>query len=465
VSFPEVTAAGNTIATEITPMPADPPSGYEAISQCFDIQTTVSYTGLPRILFQYDTAYVGQEDLLRLFWWNGTVWEDVTAGFSTGLRLIYADADMPGTFFLGSSTGNTPAGTNVQVTPATGVYVSFPQVTAAGNTTATEVNPPPAAPPFGYEAISLCFDIQTTAVYTGLPRVLLQYDTAYVAEEDQLRLFQWNGTVWEDVTTGLHADLRLVYADVSDLGIFFLGNPTVNTPVGTDVQVAPATGVWVSFPEVTTAGNTMATETTPMPADPPLDFEAISLCFDIQTTAIYTGLPRISFQYDTAHAAEARQLRLFQWNGTAWNDITVGLDTDLRLVYGDAGNLGIFFLGKSAHNTLVGTNVLVEPAAGVYAKFPEVTVAGNTTATEVNPLPAALPSGYEPIIQTTALYTGLPRVLLQYDTAYVPEEAQIRMFRWSGTVWEDVTTGLTASLRLVYADVDTLGTFILGKPA
>jgi hypothetical protein len=68
--------------------------------------------------------------------------------------------------------GNTQTGSNVSVSPAPGVTVTFSQVTAPGDTTVTTGGPPP---PTGFQVDGVVYDISTTAVVTGSVTVCLPY--------------------------------------------------------------------------------------------------------------------------------------------------------------------------------------------------------------------------------------------------------------------------------------------------
>jgi hypothetical protein len=123
---------------------------------------------------------------------------------------------------------NTPAGSNVTVSLDDGT-VNFPTVNQSGTTnmtTSTE-NPVEPTPSDFYVMEGTFTEITTTANYSGPITVGLRYDESQVANEESLRLFHWNGSEWEDITTSVDTTNDIVYGVVSSLSLFFLGEPAV----------------------------------------------------------------------------------------------------------------------------------------------------------------------------------------------------------------------------------------------
>ncbi|GAI47027.1 unnamed protein product, partial [marine sediment metagenome] len=48
-----------------------------------------------------------------------------------------------------------------------------------------------------------------------------------VGNEESLRLFHWNGSEWEDITTSVDTVENIVYGQAASLSPFFIGEPTV----------------------------------------------------------------------------------------------------------------------------------------------------------------------------------------------------------------------------------------------
>ncbi|MBA7648904.1 hypothetical protein ES703_56694 [subsurface metagenome] len=123
---------------------------------------------------------------------------------------------------------NTPVGSNVTVSLESAA-ITFPDVHESGTTTATTSTENPGGPtPSDYYVIEENFiEITTTASYSGLITVGIRYDEAQVGNEESLRLFHWNGSEWEDITTSVDTVENIVYGQVASLSPFFIGEPTV----------------------------------------------------------------------------------------------------------------------------------------------------------------------------------------------------------------------------------------------
>ena len=134
-----------------------------------------------------------------------------------------------------------------------------------------------------------------------------------------------------------------------------------NTPPGTDVEVDAGSGVTVTFDEVTGAGNTTATETT-CSAVAPSGFEILPFddptCYDVETTATYSGTIEVCFAYDDTGVVDESNLKLFIHEDPPgeWVDITTSIDTVNNIICGETDHLSQFA-------------VMVEDEATVPAKF------------------------------------------------------------------------------------------------
>ncbi|MFC1987725.1 PKD domain-containing protein [Chloroflexota bacterium] len=121
---------------------------------------------------------------------------------------------------------NTPVGSDVTVSLESGT-VTFPTVTENGTTTMTTSTENPVDPtPSDFYVIEGNFtDITTTATYSGNITVGISYDESQVDNEGSLRLFHWNGSEWQDVTTSVDTVENIVYGEVDSLSPFFIGEP------------------------------------------------------------------------------------------------------------------------------------------------------------------------------------------------------------------------------------------------
>jgi hypothetical protein len=70
-------------------------------------------------------------------------------------------------------------------------------------------------------------DVVTTTSYAGTITVGLPYDPSGVPDEQKLRLFHWNGSQWQDVTTSVDTTNDIVYGQVESLSWFFIGGEWV----------------------------------------------------------------------------------------------------------------------------------------------------------------------------------------------------------------------------------------------
>ena len=124
----------------------------------------------------------------------------------------------------------------------------------------------------------------------------------------------------------------------------------------------------------------------------------------------------------------------------------------------------------SGINTPAGSNVTVTMESGTVT-FPDVIEGGTTTMatlTEnpVDPTPADfyVIEGNFVEITTTANYSGLITVGLSYDEAQVSNEESLRLFHWSDSEWQDVTTFVDTVENVVYGEVSSLSPFFIGEP-
>ena len=82
--------------------------------------------------------------------------------------------------------------------PAT---VTFSEVTAAGETTITVLDTPPALPATYLQLGSLYYDVETTATYSGSSTICLSYDPADFADPTAVQLLHFSDGDWTDATT------------------------------------------------------------------------------------------------------------------------------------------------------------------------------------------------------------------------------------------------------------------------
>ncbi|MBA7479845.1 hypothetical protein ES707_15286 [subsurface metagenome] len=123
---------------------------------------------------------------------------------------------------------NTPVGSNVTVSLES-ADVTFQDVLESGTTTMTISTANPAEPtPSDFYVIGGNFiEITTTAGYSGLITLGIEYDESQVDNEESLVLFHWSGSEWEDITTYVDTVENIVYGEADSLSLFFIGEPVV----------------------------------------------------------------------------------------------------------------------------------------------------------------------------------------------------------------------------------------------
>lgn len=201
--------------------------------------------------------------------------------------------------------------------------------------------------------------------------------------------------------------------------------------------------------------------------------------FDIYMATSTNG--GTSFVSNTRVSDQSFNVRLFP-GSNVWVGEYPGLDVDSSNAYiawtgvtwtGGVGDPDIWFdTMPNPQNTTTGSHVRVAASKSVKAKFTSVTASGDTTAT-VEGLPdLSPPSGYKFIagglfdLSTTAAYSGDVEVQFEYDPASVgAEEAQLRLFHWTGTSWEDATYSVDTASNFITGTVASLSPFALVLPA
>jgi parallel beta-helix repeat protein len=196
------------------------------------------------------------------------------------------------------------------------------------------------------------------------------------------------------------------------------------TNVGENVTATHASGVSLTFANVTSSGITTVNVTQSGP-DPPSGFRLAlepPIFYDIKTTADYTGPIQIRVAYNDTGLTHGQEnnLRLMHWNETIqqWTDITKSVDTEDNLIWGETDHLSIFVVMLSPNiattnitisKTVVGQgyfqtiNVSIENQGG-YAETFNVTAYANVTVIQTKTI--TLSSGNSTTITFTWNTTG-----------------------------------------------------------
>lgn len=118
-------------------------------------------------------------------------------------------------------------GSNVTVSPAPGVTLLFTSITSDG-----EVNAQGGIITFavhGYTPLPATgYNITTNASYQGYITISIDYredDLKNFGYEEKLKIFHFNGRVWEDITTSVDADGNRVVGKSTSLSPFVVAAP------------------------------------------------------------------------------------------------------------------------------------------------------------------------------------------------------------------------------------------------
>jgi hypothetical protein len=151
-----------------------------------------------------------------------------------GYTVVAGQTTIVGTT-TGGVHGETPAGTDVKVTPVesntggTPVTLTFTNVGTAGITTISGDETAPTPPPDA-DAVTLFYEIATSAVFTGSIEVCINFP-ATVANPERLQLLHFENDQWVDVTSDLRVADRVICGRVSSLSPFVVVLPRNVAPV------------------------------------------------------------------------------------------------------------------------------------------------------------------------------------------------------------------------------------------
>ncbi len=145
------------------------------------------------------------------------------------------------TFTISSTAIDTPvpAGQNQTVTIGNAT-LTFSDVTTAGYVVqTTSSNNAGGALPSEYKLLGTYYDLTTTASYSGSITVTMSYDPADVKNQNNLKLWHFDGTTWHDITTAVDTVNHTITGTTSSLSPFAIGEKDITPPTLTNFQLSP----------------------------------------------------------------------------------------------------------------------------------------------------------------------------------------------------------------------------------
>jgi hypothetical protein len=296
------------------------------------------------------TVYVGTEAGVFKSANGGASWAAFNSGLTNfDVQAFVIDPLIPRIIYAGTVGGvfrrqqdaveNTQPGSNVSVQPvdsSTGTSpatLTFAQVTQAGTTelTMSSSGPPPPAG-FQLGAPPTYYELSTTASYTGLIQVCINYNGVSFFDEAALRLFHFENGQWVDITSSLDTLNNVICGSTSSLSPFAIFQrtyqfsgffaPVANPPTINVVNAGSAVPVKFSLGgnqglDIFAAGYPQSQTINCDTTSPQSDLEATvtagssSLSYD-PSTGQYTYV----WKMDKAWAGSCRQLIVKLRDGT-----------------------------------------------------------------------------------------------------------------------------------------------------
>jgi hypothetical protein len=121
-----------------------------------------------------------------------------------------------------------------------------------------------------------------------------------------------------------------------------------DTPPGRNVEVADwRVGALLMFDAVEGGGNTTVAKTPDGPIPSKGMFLVPSgMVYEMHTTAVYSGMIQLAIIYDDSGLNQAQEnalkLKCYEHSTDEWEDITIALDMENNIIYGESGHLSFF---------------------------------------------------------------------------------------------------------------------------
>jgi hypothetical protein len=170
-------------------------------------------------------------------------------------------------------------------------------------------------------------------------------------------------------------------------GAIFQSDPITSVPTdtGTDITVEfPDAGTTITFPEVTSEGNTYVNTSSDVYNAPVSNFSTCDpmTYYDIHTTATFTPPATVCIYYDYA-CSNPENARLLHRENGQWVDVTTSNDTDDHVVCGEVNSFSLFgVVQRPVDNPPVITDASASPAVLWPPNNKIVDVTINYTATD-----------------------------------------------------------------------------------
>ena len=171
-----------------------------------------------------------------------------------------ADAFITKDISITETAVNTPAGSNVRVTPAatpsgTPATMTYTNVSTAGNTqVAVSSFAPPRIPNVRFGSTTSMYDISTSAAFSGTVQVCITYDPTQYPRPGRARLLHDTRSGWEDITTTFDATTHTVCGETMSFSNFIVGlaneAPTAALVLPTNVNEAATAAFSVNASDV-----------------------------------------------------------------------------------------------------------------------------------------------------------------------------------------------------------------------
>lgn len=111
------------------------------------------------------------------------------------------------------------------------VRITFPSGTNSGMLVVSKALSGPAAPPANVNFRGMFYDIATSVEVDGTITVKVPYnDTGLTLEqENNLKLYHWNGSSWQNVTTSVDVTNNLIIGSTTSLSPFVVGETSISS--------------------------------------------------------------------------------------------------------------------------------------------------------------------------------------------------------------------------------------------